>query len=349
MAAERKASSAASVPASKPSLVRRDPWLRVLHGSTRIAALVAVFAFFLFIVPEWRFLQSRNIENILVQSTVVATAAIGATLVILAGGLDLSVGSNLALSVVIVAVVMRGFDPTSVTTTQAGAAALVAIAVGGVVGLLNGALVTLLRVGPFIVTLGTMQIVRGVAKGVSGSGNVYPPRNDLGTLLEPVRNAERAWMMLPPGVWIMLGLAVVATVLVRMTALGRHIVAVGSSPETARLCGIRVRGVTLVVYALAGLFAGIAGVMQFSYLNIGDPTTAPGIELYAIAAVVIGGGSLRGGEGSVFGTIIGALIIGVLDAGGVQMNWPTWLQEVMAGAIIVAAVAIDRWRGGRSG
>ena len=337
---------AAPAQALPVALARRDPWLAALRASMRIAALVAVFALFALLVPEGRFLQTRNIENILVQSTVVATAAIGATLVILAGGLDLSVGSNLAFSLVIVAIVLKGCAGDAVTAGDAWLAALAGIAAGGLVGLVNGSLVTILRVGPFSVTLGTMQIVRGLARGVSGSGNVYPPETWLNTLLESTHNPARSWMVLPPGVWIMLLLASVAALLVRSTAFGRHVVAVGSSAETARLCGVRVRGVTLVVYVLAGIFAGIAGVMQYSYVGIGDPTTAPGLELYAIAAVVIGGGSLRGGEGSVFGTIVGALIIGVLKAGGMQMGWQPWRQEVMAGAIIVAAVALDRWRAG---
>ncbi|MFO0872742.1 MAG: ABC transporter permease [Phycisphaerales bacterium] len=348
MTSEREsapANAAASAVAAALPLRRGGPWTTLLHGSTRVLALAAVFALFALLVPEWRFLHLRNIENILVQSTVVATAAIGATLVILAGGLDLSVGSTLALSVVVVATTLRRLaDGGSVAPMDALLAAGAGVVAGGCVGAVNGTLVAGLRVGPFIVTLGTMQMVRGLAKGVAGSSSVYAPETWLNGLLESVRGHERGWMLIPPGVWLMVALAIVAAALVRYTVLGRHLVAVGSSEETARLCGVRVRGVTLAVYVLAGLFAGVAGVLQYSYIGLGDPTTAVGLELYAIAAVVIGGGSLRGGEGSVFGTIAGALIIGVLEAGGVQMGWPTWLQEVMAGAIIVGAVAVDRWR-----
>lgn len=146
----------------------------------------------------------------------------------------------------------------------------------------------------------------------------------------------------------MLVAAVVAALLLRYTRLGRHVFAVGSNEETARLCGVPVARTKIVVYTAAGFFAGLAGLMQFSYGGyIGQPTTAMGYELYVIAAVVIGGGSLSGGEGSILGSVIGALIITILYMGGQQMDWPKWVQEVVIGLIIVASATLDRIRHSR--
>jgi len=164
-------------------------------------------------------------------------------------------------------------------------------------------------------------------------------------LMEPVHgSATRQWMILPPGVWMTLIAALGAALLLRYTRLGRHIYAIGSNEQTARLCGVPVTRTKIIVYTLAGFFAALAGIMQFSYIGIGQPTTAVGYELFVIAAVVIGGGSLMGGEGSILGAILGALIIKVLETGGVQMGWAKWVQDIVTGGIIVLAVAIDQLR-----
>jgi ribose/xylose/arabinose/galactoside ABC-type transport system permease subunit len=271
-------------------------------------------------------------------------AAIGATLVILSAGIDLSVGSILALTVVVVARVLEG--PAHAVTPMLPVLALLAgVGVAVLCGAVNGLMVTRLGLVPFVVTLSTMQIFRGAASGLAGETNVYTPTTWINDLMNPVAgNAERAWMLLPPAVWLTLigGLAVGA--LLRYTRPGRHIVAVGSNEETARLCGVRVKWVQFGVYAMAGLFGGLAGILQFAYINMGQPTTGVGYELKVIAAVVIGGGSLKGGEGTVAGTLIGALIIGVLFTGCVQMDWPNWLQTVVTGLIIAVAAFIDRLR-----
>ncbi|GAI80990.1 unnamed protein product, partial [marine sediment metagenome] len=155
---------------------------------------------------------------------------------------------------------------------------------------------------------------------------------------------ERSWMLVPLGVWLLVVMAVVVAVLLRYTRLGRHIFAVGSNEETARLCGVAVERVKVTVFTLCGAFAGLAGLMQFSYLTVGDPTGAKGLELNVIAAVVIGGGSLAGGEGSILGTMVGALIMTVIDSGCFQMGLPNWVQEIITGVIIIVAVALDRLR-----
>jgi ribose/xylose/arabinose/galactoside ABC-type transport system permease subunit len=142
----------------------------------------------------------------------------------------------------------------------------------------------------------------------------------------------------------MLLLALAVAGILRYTKLGRHIVAVGSNEMTARLCGVPVERIKIIVYAMSAGFAGVAGLFQFSRLTVGDPTVAMGVELDVIAAVVIGGGSLSGGEGSILGTLVGALIMTVIRSGCSQMGLPNWVQEIVTGCIIVIAVALDRWR-----
>jgi ribose/xylose/arabinose/galactoside ABC-type transport system permease subunit len=151
-------------------------------------------------------------------------------------------------------------------------------------------------------------------------------------------------MLVPWGVWLLLLLALAAGGLLRFTRFGRHVFAIGSNELTARLCGVAVERVKLTVYALSAALAGLAGVMQFSRLTVGDPTVASGVELDVIAAVVIGGGSLSGGEGSVLGSLVGALIMTVIRSGCSQMGLPNWVQEIVTGTVIVLAVMLDRWR-----
>ena len=151
-------------------------------------------------------------------------------------------------------------------------------------------------------------------------------------------------MLVPPGVWLMLVLATFVGGFLRYTQLGRHIVAVGSNELTARLCGIPVERTKIIVYTLGSAFAALAGVLQYSYLTVGDPTTATGMELDIIAAVVIGGASLAGGEGSVLGSLVGALIMTVVANGCTKLELPNWVQEIVTGGIIIVAVAVDRLR-----
>lgn len=338
----------------------QSSWVNTLG---RFVALAAVFLFFAVMVEGGKFYSPRNLENIARQSAVYATAALGMTLVIIAGGIDLSVGSIIALAVVMMAWVL---DRPHVTIAADGTTLtgnlldhwptllpLLAVAAGVVTavlaGLINGLLVVGLRLVPFIVTLGTMGMIRGLAKGIAQEKDIYPPEDTwLVSVMDPTltsRDASRSWMLLPPGIWILILAAIVAALLLRYTRLGRHIFAIGSNENTARLCGVPVERTKIIVYMLAGFFAGLAGIMQFSFISgIGQPTTAVAYELFVIAAVVIGGGSLLGGEGSILGSLIGALIITILYMGGQQMGWPKWVQETVIGGIIIAAVALDRVR-----
>jgi len=307
-------------------------WLNVIGP---VLGLVFVFALFSVIGPE-SFRSGRNLETIARQTAITGTASLGMTLVIISAGIDLSVGSVIALSTVVIAVLLNlGLNPL-----LAGLGGIIA---GAICGLINGALITRLRVVPFIVTLGTLLIVRGAAKGLAREQKVDAPITWLNHLLSALKPDQR-WMILPAGVWLMIVLSILVWLLLRYTRLGRHIFAIGSNENTARLCGVPTDRVKVMVYALAAGFAGLAGLMQFSRLTVGDPTVAAGLELDVIAAVVIGGGSLSGGEGSVLGSLVGALIMTVIRSGCSQMGLPNWVQEIVTGAIIVIAVALDRLR-----
>ncbi len=314
-----------------------------VYGLKKITGLLGPFIGLVLVItlfslmPEIsdRFLRLGNIKNVATQSVIVALCALGLTLIIVSGGIDLSAASNLALSCVLVAYAINaGLTPLL--------AALVGVATGGLVGFLNGFLITRLRMVPFIVTLGMMGITRGLAKWVARNQKIDAPLSWLNELM--VRTPEPSWLIVSPGIWVMVFLSLIMAVVLRKTVFGRHIFAVGSNELTARLCGIRTERVKVLVYTISGLLCGLAGVMEFSRLTVGDPTVAMGLELDIIAAVVIGGGSLSGGEGSILGTLVGVFIMAFLRNGCTMMGWPNYFQEIIIGAIIIAAVTLDRLR-----
>ncbi|MFK7742441.1 MAG: ABC transporter permease [Planctomycetota bacterium] len=357
-------------------------WLRTAGPLLGLVVTWVLFA----ALAGGTFTSWSNQQLMLLQTAVVGTAAVGATWIIVSGGIDLSVGANVALSSMVGAFVLRDGHGLALAATAT-------VVSGGVIGWLIGALVTgalvravlvaalagalgyaaaglgglwagaiALAVGvaawigsarvpalarlslplsPFIVTLGLWGALRGLGKGLGDNQPIYFEGNDT---LEALMLSDG---LLPPGVWVLLVVAVAASLLLQRSVFGRHVVAMGSSRETARLCGIDLPKTELRVYVLGCGCAGLAALMQLSYLSMGDPTTGQGLELKAIAAAVIGGASLAGGEGSILGTMLGALIMTVVDSGCTKLGLDNWVQEVVTGAIIVAAVALDRWRQGR--
>src|SRR5262245_26665248 len=300
-----------------------------------LALLAVILVFSVLTGAPGRYLSGFNLRIVLSQSAIVAVGAIGMTMIIVGGGIDLSVGASIALTGVVAALgIADGWPPV--------VAVFAAILIGGAIGLTNGLLVTRLRVVPFIATLGILGIARGVAKWVAHEQTVNVPATWVNELL--VTFPRYGWMLVPAGVWTTLVLAVLVAAVLRRTVFGRRLFALGSNEAAARACGIATDRLKIATYGSAGLLFGLAGVMQMSRLRQGDPTVANGAELDIIAAVVLGGASLAGGEGSIGGAMIGALIMAFLRNGCQQMGWPNYVQEIIIGAIIVVAVALDRFR-----
>ncbi len=306
---------------------------RLLDERGALIGLVLVSALFAALVGP-QFLYGANLELMARQAVIVWVAALGMTMVIAAGGIDLSVGSIVALSTVVTAQLLHSTSPMI--------AVLGAVALSAACGAVNGVLITTLRVVPFIVTLGTMLVVRGAAKGLADERRIEAPMTWLNGLLRTAGDGRG--LLVPWGVWMTAILAVLVAATLNYTRFGRHLFAIGSNERTARLCGVRVDRCKVAVYTLVAALAGLAGVLEFSRLSVGDPTVAVGFELDVIAAVIIGGGSLAGGKGSVTGTLAGAAIMTVIHVGCSQQGLPTWVQQIVTGGIIVGAVVLDRWR-----
>jgi ribose transport system permease protein len=285
------------------------------------------------------FFSVANLKIVLTQTVIVAIAALGMTMIIISGGIDLSVGSAIALTSVAGAVLIQNEHPLVLVIPAT-------ILAGAMIGTVNGSLIARFRMVPFIVTLGMLGVARGLAKWLAGNQTVNFPENPIGRIMT---DPDPLGKLPPPGVGIAILLAVMMIVVMRRTLFGRYVFAIGSNEATARLCGIRTRMMKVAIYGVSGLFVGLAGVMQLSRLRQGDPTAAIGLELDIIAAVVIGGASLSGGTGSILGSMIGALTMAVLRTGSQYMDWPTYMQEIIIGVLIIVAVGLDRLRQGRTG
>ncbi|MGI4787706.1 MAG: ABC transporter permease [Janthinobacterium lividum] len=318
-----------------PTMRSSRQLLAVLGPFIGLALVVGLFS----LSPAIRgtFLSLDNFRGVATQTVIVGLGALGMTMIIISGGIDLSVGSVFALTSVVVARLLN-------LHVSPVLAVLAAIAVGGVAGAINGTLITKLKVTPFIVTLGILGIVRGLASWLANEQSVDASGYGAGIEKLAATFPEPAWLLVTPGVWITIALGIVTAVILRQTVLGRYIVAIGSNEITSRLSGLRVDRLKITIYALAGLFFGLAGALQFGRLGQGDPTVDVGAELDVIAAVVIGGGSLSGGEGSVLGSLLGALIMALLRNGSQQMGWPAYVEQIIIGMVIIAAVALDRLR-----
>ena len=291
--------------------------------------LVLVVAFGLLSPGFFRWSALSSMAN---QVAPLIVASSGLTLVLIVGGIDLSVGSVLALSSVLIGVTMMSAD------LPLGLAALVGILAGSLCGLLNGAITALLRVPSFIVTLGMLEMARGLSYLVTSSQTQYLGGR-VGDLARPLQP-----LGLAPSFGIAVATVVLMELVLRRTVFGRQLVALGTNERALDLVGIDGRRLKLWVFGLCGLLAGLAGALHTAYLETADPNAAVGLELSAIAAVVIGGTSLMGGRGSVLGTFFGVLIIAVLQNGLAQLGASEPTKKVTTGAVIVVAVVIDQIR-----
>lgn len=298
------------------------------------ASLIVIFAFFSF--ASENFLNYSNVTAILFSTVVIGTLALGTTFVIITGGIDLSIGTGMALCAVIsgVLVVNAGL-PVALGV-------LGAVLFGGLLGLINGFNVAILKLPPFIATLAMMLVAQGLALVISDSTPIYFSDDPSYTKISTGRLIPG--LDLPNAVLILAVLALVAGVLLNKTLLGRYTYSIGSNEEATALSGINVRKWKILIYTLAGLFIGLAGVLISARLGSAQPATGTGYELQAIAAVVIGGTSLSGGKGSIVGTVIGALIISVLNNGLQIMSIPQEWQNVILGGVILVAVYADMAR-----
>lgn len=277
------------------------------------------------------FLEVNNLLNVLKQISIIAILAAGMTFVILTGGIDLSVGSTVALSGVI-----------SVMLSQQGVNAIIAmaagVAIGVAAGFVNGYLTAKVKLPAFIVTLGSFTYIRGLAYVISAG---YPI-----VLTDPLFKFFGAGDIvgIPTPIFIMAFIYVITFFVLKYTMFGRHVYAIGGNEEAASLTGIKVGATLIKVYVISGLLSGLAGVVLAGRLYSGQPTAGVGFELDAIAAVILGGTSFTGGVGTIRGTIIGALIMGVLSNGLTLLNVSYYWQLVIKGAVIILAVLLDRLR-----
>ncbi len=335
------------------SVALRKSGKRLLAAAGPLVALLLVILFFAIADAMQggvgNFLSVGSVRLVGVQSVKVAIAALGMTMIIIAGGIDLSAGTAAALSGCVAAYSLKhGYSIQ--------AAILFSVLSGAACGLINGALISFLRLVPFIITLGTMTIFLGIGKTIAeDGGTIRPPTGSIPSWMDSMVTQFPeplwvAWPLLPNfgwGVWLVVALAVVVSLLLYQTVFGRHVFAIGSSEPTARLCGVAVTKTKIAIYTLAGAFIGLAGVVDLAKLGKGDATGGLGLELDIIAAVVIGGGSLAGGRGSIFGTLCGVLIVKVIEQGSTALGLQNKVEDVLLGVIIITAVAVDRLRQSR--
>lgn len=296
-----------------------------------------IIMFIIFSLASENFFQFSNIVGILLATSVNGILAIGATFVIITAGIDLSVGTVMTLAAVM----------TGVFITNLGfpvwLGVLGGLATGGLAGLTNGVVISKMRIPPFIATLGMLYIAKGLSLVISGLKPIYfsdtPTFNDIA--MGSVTGAIIPGFDIPNAVLIFFGAAIIANIILTKTILGRYTFALGSNEEATRLSGVNVSAWKIAVYTLAGLFSGLAGVVIASRLNSAQPALGAGYELEAIAAVVIGGTSLSGGEGTILGTVIGAFVISVLTNGLRILSIPQEWQIVITGAIVILAVWAD--------
>jgi ribose transport system permease protein len=318
----------------KTPFLRGDATQRILA----FAGLIVLIIFFS--VASSNFFQFDNFVGILLATAVNGVLALGVTFVIITGGIDLSVGTVMTLSAVMTGVFLTNWHLPVVVGVLGG------LATGGLCGFINGTVVSRMRVPPFIATLGMLYVAKGLSLIISGLKPIY--FNDVvifrGIAMNSVLGSVFPGFDIPNAVLILFAAAIVASIILGRTVLGRYTFALGSNEEAARLSGINVKSWKTSVYMLAGLFSGLAGIIIAARLNSAQPALGAGYELDAIAAAVIGGTSLSGGEGTILGTIIGAFIISTLTNGLRILSVPQEWQTVVTGVIVILAVYADMAR-----
>lgn len=326
----------APTPAATPAPSTPPAWKVWLQQGLAFGTLIALIIFFWAASP--RFLTWSNISGILLATAVIGILALGTTFVITTAGIDLSIGTGMTLCSVMTGIFAVNLGLPMILAVVLG------ILTGGLIGLINGLNVAILGLPPFIATLAMMMVAQGLALVISGVAPIYFHDVEgfqaiaLGSLIPGLSNA----------VLIMFVVAALAWFLLSKTVFGRITVAIGSNEEAARLSGIDVRRWKLLIYVVAGLFTGVAGVVMAARLGSAQPQLGVGYELQAIAAVIIGGTSLMGGRGSIIGTLIGALIMSVLINGLRILSIQTEWQNVVVGVVIALAVFFDTLRNKRT-
>lgn len=317
---------------------RTSPLLAGMRNSLQqvlaFASLIAIVVFFSVVSPH--FFTTNNIVSVLTAATVTGILALGTTFVIITGGIDLSIGTGMILCGVMAGVFLTNWG----WPTWAGVAG--AIVFGAIIGLINGINVAVLKIPPFIATLGMMLIASGLALVISGTKPIYFNENP--DFQQIMNLSIIPGTRFPLGVAVFIVMIVLAAIVLSKTIVGRYTFAIGSNEAATALSGVNVVKWKIIIYTMSGLFVGLAGVLSASRLSSAQPTGGLGLELEAIAAVVIGGTSLQGGKGSIVGTVIGALIMAVLTNGLRIISVPQEWQSVAVGCVILIAVYLDMLR-----
>jgi ribose/xylose/arabinose/galactoside ABC-type transport system permease subunit len=295
-------------------------------------AMALVILVFIFTLATPVFMTPNNLLNITRQISVISLIAIAMTMVIITGGIDLSVGSVIAMAGIITASCIKEMQLPNIVGIIMG------VLVGVSTGMVNGLLIAYLNMPAFITTMGTMTVLRGLGYMYTQAYPIY----DLPRQFKVLGQGYVGMVPIPTIIFIIA--AIMVYILLRKTVFGRHIYAIGGNPEASKLAGIDVRAVSLVVYILSGLICGIAAVMQTARIGAGLPTIGEGFELDAIAAAVIGGTAMSGGSGTILGTIIGSILLGVLSNGLSLLDVDSYIMKVISGLVVILAVLIDQLR-----